>query len=44
MSGGYMLQALWVTLQELVLSFALAVGIGFALGVLVGKPPSVSAP
>ncbi|WP_201306078.1 ABC transporter permease [Roseomonas harenae] len=37
LSGGYMLQSLWVTLQELVLSFALAVGIGFALGVLVGE-------
>jgi NitT/TauT family transport system permease protein len=37
LSGGYMLQSLWVTLQELVLSFALAVAIGFALGVLVGE-------
>lgn len=36
-SGGYMLQSLWVTLQELVISFVLAVLIGFTLGVLVGE-------
>ena len=37
LSGGYMLPALWMTLQELVISFALAILIGFTLGVLVGE-------
>jgi len=37
LSGGYMLGSLLVTVQELVLAFALAVIIGFALGVLVGE-------
>ncbi len=37
MSGGYMLRALWVTLQELVISFALSILIGFTLGVIVGE-------
>jgi len=36
-SGGYMLPALWMTLQELVISFVLAILIGFTLGVLVGE-------
>jgi NitT/TauT family transport system permease protein len=35
--GEYMLAALWVTLREVVYGFALAVAIGFALGVLVGE-------
>jgi NitT/TauT family transport system permease protein len=37
LTGGYMLNSLWVTLQELVLSFGLAIIIGFTLGVLVGE-------
>ncbi|SEA95400.1 ABC transporter permease [Rubrimonas cliftonensis] len=36
-SGGYMLQALWITLLEVVYGFALAIAIGFSLGVLVGE-------
>lgn len=36
-TGGYMLTSLLVTLQELVISFALAIFIGFTLGVLVGE-------
>lgn len=36
-TGGYMLDALLVTLQELVFAFALAILIGFSLGVLVGE-------
>jgi NitT/TauT family transport system permease protein len=36
-TGGYMLPALFITIQEVVISFALAITIGFALGVLVGE-------
>jgi NitT/TauT family transport system permease protein len=36
-TGGYMLGSLMITLQELVISFALAILIGFTLGVLVGE-------
>ncbi len=36
-SGDYMLTALWVTITEVVYSFALAILIGFSLGVLVGE-------
>jgi NitT/TauT family transport system permease protein len=35
--GDYMLTALWVTVTEVVYSFALAILIGFSLGVLVGE-------
>ncbi|PWS37720.1 ABC transporter permease [Falsiroseomonas bella] len=37
LTGGYMLGSLMITLQELVISFALAIFIGFTLGVLVGE-------
>jgi NitT/TauT family transport system permease protein len=37
LSGGYMLVALWVTTQEVLIGFAIAVGIGFLLGLLVGE-------
>src|SRR5215203_1516072 len=37
LSGSYMLAALWVTFKEVVYSFALAILIGFSLGVLVGE-------
>jgi NitT/TauT family transport system permease protein len=36
-SGGYMLAALWITLKEVIYGFALAIAIGFSLGVLVGE-------
>jgi NitT/TauT family transport system permease protein len=36
-SGDYMLAALWVTITEVIYSFALAILIGFSLGVLVGE-------
>ncbi len=36
-SGGYMLAALWITVQEVFYSFTLAMMIGFSLGVLVGE-------
>jgi NitT/TauT family transport system permease protein len=36
-SGDYMLAALWITITEVVYSFALAILIGFSLGVLVGE-------
>ena len=36
-SGGYMLPALWITILEVIYGFALAVAIGFSLGVLVGE-------
>ncbi|MGE5766313.1 MAG: ABC transporter permease, partial [Bacteroidota bacterium] len=35
--GGYMLAALWITLLEVFYGFALAIAIGFSLGVLVGE-------
>jgi NitT/TauT family transport system permease protein len=37
LEGGYMLAALWVTIQEVVFAFILATLIGFTLGVLVGE-------
>jgi len=37
LSGGYMLSALWITTKEVVYAFALALAIGFSLGVLVGE-------
>jgi len=37
LSGDYMLGALWVTTLEVLYSFALAMAIGFSLGVLVGE-------
>jgi NitT/TauT family transport system permease protein len=37
LAGDYMLKALWVTTQEVLLGFIIAVVFGFALGVLVGE-------
>lgn len=37
LSGGYMLAALWITIKEVIYGFALAIAIGFSLGVLVGE-------
>ncbi|MDO6589955.1 MULTISPECIES: ABC transporter permease [Rhodobacterales] len=37
LSGGYMLVSLWITIQEVILGFALAIFIGFSLGILVGE-------
>ncbi len=37
LSGEYMLAALWVTLREVAYGFALAMLIGFSLGILVGE-------
>ncbi len=37
LTGDYMLTALWVTTQEVLLGFAIAVVLGFVLGVLVGE-------
>ena len=36
-TGGYMLGALWITVLEVIYGFALAIAIGFSLGVLVGE-------
>lgn len=36
-TGGYMLAALWITIKEVIYGFALAIAIGFSLGVLVGE-------
>ena len=36
-SGDYMLPALWITIKEVLYGFALAITIGFSLGVLVGE-------
>lgn len=36
-TGGYMLGALWITLLEVIYGFALAIAIGFSLGVIVGE-------
>jgi hypothetical protein len=44
LTGGYMLEALWITIKEVIYGFALAIAIGFSLGVLVGETPSASAP
>jgi len=35
--GDYMLGALWITTKEVIYSFALAIAIGFSLGVMVGE-------
>lgn len=37
LSGGYMLDALWITILEVIYGFILAFLIGFSLGVLVGE-------
>jgi NitT/TauT family transport system permease protein len=37
LSGDYMLAALWITTKEVLYGFALAIAIGFSLGVLVGE-------
>lgn len=37
LSGGYMLPALWITMQEIFWGFLLAIVIGFTLGVIVGE-------
>lgn len=37
LSGGYLLDALWITILEVIYGFALAIAIGFSLGVLVGE-------
>jgi NitT/TauT family transport system permease protein len=36
-TGDYMLGALWITVKEVIYGFALAITIGFSLGVLVGE-------
>ncbi|WP_062227429.1 ABC transporter permease [Aureimonas frigidaquae] len=36
-TGGYMLTALWITFQEVMLGFAIAMAVGFFLGVVVGE-------
>lgn len=36
-TGDYMLEALWITVQEVIWGFVLALTIGFSLGVLVGE-------
>lgn len=37
LSGGYMLPALWITVKEIIYGFALAIAIGFSLGIWVGE-------
>lgn len=37
LTGGYMLEALWITVKEVIYGFALAIFLGFSLGVLVGE-------
>lgn len=37
LSGDYMLKALWITTQEVLLGFVIAVTLGFLLGLLVGE-------
>ncbi len=37
LTGDYMLLALWITIKEVIYGFALAISIGFSLGVLVGE-------
>ena len=37
LSGGYMLTALWITTQEVLVGFAIAIALGFLLGLLVGE-------
>ncbi|MGA0714799.1 MAG: ABC transporter permease [Gemmobacter sp.] len=36
-TGDYMLRALWTTIKEVIYGFALAIAIGFTLGVIVGE-------
>jgi len=37
LTGGYMLAALWVTVQEVVIAYLIVIVLGIALGVLVGE-------
>ncbi len=37
LSGGYMLDAFWITTKEVLIGFFFAIAIGFSLGVLVGE-------
>ncbi len=37
LTGGYMLGALWITFKEVIYGFALAIALGFSLGILVGE-------
>ena len=37
LTGGYMLKALWVTTQETIYGFAIAIAMGFAFGLIVGE-------
>ncbi|TKT77321.1 ABC transporter permease [Aquamicrobium sp. LC103] len=37
LSGGYMLDAMWITIKEVIFGFLIALTIGFLLGVLVGE-------
>ena len=37
LSGGYLLGALWVTTQEVLIGFAIATALGLALGTIVGE-------
>jgi NitT/TauT family transport system permease protein len=37
LTGGYMLTALWITTQEVLVGFAIAITLGFLLGLLVGE-------
>jgi NitT/TauT family transport system permease protein len=37
LTGGYMLTALWITVKEVIFGFAIAITIGFVLGVIVGE-------
>lgn len=37
LTGGYMLPALWITIKEVLYGFALAITIGFSLGIIVGE-------
>jgi NitT/TauT family transport system permease protein len=36
-TGGYMLEAFWITTQEVLIGFLFAMGLGFSLGILVGE-------
>jgi len=37
LTGGYMLAALWITTQEVLIGFAIAIALGFLLGLIVGE-------
>lgn len=37
LSGGYMLESLWITVKTVLYGYALAIAIGFTLGVIVGE-------